>query len=133
MNRQQAREAARTALDALGTYQAVYEGARRVLDGMSPIATVLSKGSAYVDLTRGSNDEERHRLSVTLYVRCDEGSEDTAEDQLDGLVEAALTTLASAGFVVEESDSAPEGAPLRNIDGVFYRVERIPIVHREFI
>lgn len=130
MNRQQARELAKTTLDALATYQAVYEGARRTFGGISPVASVLSKSLQVVpeaaDVFSG-----RIRLTVTIYVRCDEGDEDTAEDTLDTLVEAAMDALKDAGFLMDASDSAPENAPLRNVDGVFYRVEQLTLTYEE--
>lgn len=126
MNREQARELAATTLTGLGTYQAVYEGARRKFGGISPVAVILSKGLQITPIA-AALWEGIPRLSATIYVRCDEGAEDTAEDQLDTLVEAAMVAFKNAGFLVDASDSAPEGAPLRNIDGVFYRAEIIPL------
>ena len=126
MNRQAARELAATTLTNLGTYEAVYEGARRVFKGLSPVAAVLSK-SLRVAPIASAMWEGIPRVSVTIYVRCDDGGEDAAEDQLDSLVEAAMAALKNAGFFIGESDSAPEGAPLRNIDGTFYRVEQVII------
>lgn len=130
MNRQQAREAAVAALTALTTYQAVYEGARRRFDGVSPVATVLSK-SLQVTPEAAAVFSGRIRLTCTIYVRCDEGGEDSAEDTLDTLVEAAQRAFINASFLIEGSDAAPEGAPLRNIDGVFYRVEQVVLTYEE--
>jgi len=129
MNRQQARELARTTLAGLSSpvvYEAVYEGTRRTFGGISPVACVLSKSLRIYPIA-SAMWEGIPRLTVAIYVRAEIGDEDAAEDQLDGLVEAALVALKNAGFFVGESDSAPENAPLRNIDGKFYRVELIPI------
>lgn len=130
MNRQAARELAATTLTNLGTYQAVYEGARRKFGGISPVASILSKSLQIVpeaaDVFSG-----RIGITATIYVRCDEGTEDTTEDQLDTLVEAALTALKNAGFLMQASDSAPENAPLRNVDGVYYRVEQLLLTYEE--
>jgi hypothetical protein len=82
MNRQQARELAVSTLTALTTYQSVYEGARRKFEGLSPIACVLSK-SLQVFPEAAAVFSGRIRLTCSIYVRCDEGGEDTAEDQLD--------------------------------------------------
>lgn len=133
MNRQQARELAVSTLSGLSTFAAVYEGARRKLGGLSPVATVMSKGLQVIDLTRDLNDEILLRLSVTIYVSCELGGEDAAEDQLDTLVHAAAVALKNARFLVGESDAAPEGAPLRNIDGRFYRAEVLPLSIEEYI
>lgn len=134
MNREQAREAVATVLSGLGTYALVAEGARRRFGGISPVALVLSRGQRWVQLTRSrSNDENVIKLSVTIYVRCEDGAEDTAEDVLDQLAEAAATALNTAGFIVGESDAAPDGAPLRNIDGVFYRVEVMSLTYEEWL
>lgn len=134
MNRQQARELAATTLTGLGTFAHVYDGARRSLDGTSPIAIVLSKGTQIQRLTRSTaHDEAIHTLSINLFVRCDEGNEATCEDTLDQLVESAQIALDTAGFLVGASDSAPEGNPLRLSDGVLYRQETIPITYEEYI
>ena len=134
MNRQQARELAATTLTNLATYASVYDGARRTLPGTSPIAMVLSKGSQIQRLSRSTaHDEAIHTLSITIFVRCDEGSEATCEDTLDQLVESAQIALDTAGFLVGASDSAPEGNPLRLADGVLYRQETIPITYEEYI
>lgn len=135
MNRQQARELAVTTLSGLNTYAAVYEGARRRFngEGISPVASVLSRGLEIIDLTRDVHDEAVLSIAVTIYVRCDEGGEDTAEDALDTLVHAAALAFITAGFRVGQSDSAPEGAVLRNIDRVLYRAERIPLTVSEYL
>lgn len=130
MNRQQARELAASTLTALSTYQAVYEGVRRTFGGISPVACVLSKSLQIIPVARDVF-QGLPKLSITVYVRCDDGGEDAAEDQMDSLIEAAIVAFKNAGFTVGESDSAPEGAPLRNIDGVFYRAETIPLTMEE--
>jgi len=134
MNRQSARENVATLLTGLGTYALVSDGARRKLGGVSPVAIVLSKGTQVQRLTRStSNDLNVHTLSLTLYVRCDDGSEASCEDTLDQLVIAACAALDTAGYLVGASDSAPEGNPLRIIDGVFYRQEVIPVTFEEYL
>ncbi len=133
MNRQAARELAATTLSNLSTYALVAEGARRVLNGVSPVAIVLSKGTRIIDLTRDTHNEAVHRVNVTIYVRCDDGQEDATEDALDTLAEAAAVALRSAGFLVGESDAAPDSAPLRNIDSQLYRCEVIPLVFEEWL
>ena len=134
MNRQAARELAASTLTALGIFHAVYDAAQRTLGGESPIAIVQSKGTQYVDLTRGTHDQVRHRLNVGIYVRCDLGNEAAAEDQLDSLAETTIDTLAAlSDFEVGESDAAAESASLRLVDGVLYRYERIPLTYSEFL
>jgi hypothetical protein len=66
-------------------------------------------------------------------VRCDDGNEDVVEDTLDQLAEAAAVAFRAAGLFVGESDAVLEGAPLRIIDGVLYRAERIPLQVEEYI
>jgi len=133
LNRQQARELAASTLSSLATYALVAEGARRKLGGVSPVAIVLSKGTQIVQLTRDTHNEAVHRLSVTVYVRCDEGGEDAAEDNLDTLAEAAAVALKNAGFLVGESDASPEGSPLRLIDGAYYRAEVLVVQYEEWL
>lgn len=134
MNRKAARELARTTVLSSGTYALVTEGPRRTFGGVSPVACVLSKSLNHVPLTRdNAHDQADLGLSVSIYVLCEAGGEDAAEDQLDTLVEAAFIALKNAGFLVGESDASPDGAPLRDILGKFYRIERIPITIAEYL
>lgn len=136
--RQQAREAVATLLSGLGTYQLVSEGARRTFSQVSPVAVVLSRGLRPIQLTRDTHDEHDLLLSATIYVRCDQSVDGTteaaAEDTLDTLVTAAEIALRAAGYLIDgATDAAPDGAPLRDIQGVLYRVERIPIVLETYV
>lgn len=56
MNRKQAREAAKTAVEGSGTYAMVTEGPRRTFGGVSPVACVLSASLEHVKLTRDTHD-----------------------------------------------------------------------------
>lgn len=131
MSRQSRREQVATAIAGLG-FTDVYEGVRRTFGGRSPVAVVLSRSYAILDLTVDGHDQVNIGLSVTIYVRADQGQEDAAEDRLDQLLEGVADALRDAHFIVGESDAAPDGAPLRNIDGVFYRAERIPVSFEEY-
>jgi hypothetical protein len=71
-------------------------------------------------------------LSATIYVRADSGAEAAAEDTLDALTRAVVLALAGAGFDELRSDALPDGAPLRHVDGVFYRVERVLFSREEY-
>lgn len=124
MNRADVRALAATTLAALDLFQQVYRAPRRTLDGESPVALILSQ-------TLGIDEEARglytvaQGISLTIYVRCDPGSEAAAEDQLDAIVAAAVLALRAAGLTLTGSDSSPDGAPLRDIDKTYYRVERL--------
>lgn len=128
--RQSWRELAKTTIEALGVV--TYEGARRRFDGRSPVCVVLSKGMQLIDLTRSGEDQFNNSITATFYVRADEDAEDAAEDSLDTLMRSAIVALKNAGFTAGESDAAPDGAPLRNIDGVFYRTERLSLTVEEY-
>lgn len=132
MNRRQARELAASTLSGTGSYTAVYEAARRQFDGMSPIAVVLSAGTEYVREARDIYTYV-HALTATIYVRCDVGGEDAAEDLLDALSRAAAVALMAAGFEAISSDAQGGGAQLRNIDGVLYRAETLRLSYSEEI
>ena len=131
MSRQSQREAVKAAITGLG-FTDTYEGARRTFGGRSPVAVILSRSYAILDLTRDGHDQVDIGLTVTIYVRADQGAEDTAEDRLDQLVVSVADALRDAGFTVGESDSAPDNAPLRNIDGIYYRAERLPVSFTEY-
>ena len=134
MSRKGKRESIRGALAGLGTFAAVYKGARRKFNGLSPVATILSRGEESHFETRGATapDWQTFRYVVTIFVRADEGAEETAEDTLDDLRESIGPALMAIGCVLGESDAEPLGFSLRNIDGVFYRVEKIPIHIEEY-
>lgn len=128
MSRQSRREEVKTALEGTGRFSGgVYEGARRSFGSRSPVAVILSRSYAIQNLTRSLNDGLLYGLSVTIYVAADVGYEDAAEDTLDDLVALTADTLRDLGYSIGESDAAPDNAPLRNIDGRFYRAERLPI------
>jgi len=133
MTRRAKREAIVTLLTDSGAFDAVKDGAARTFDGQSPVAVVLSRGMELVNLSRGlGGDELRHRLSVTLYIRCTSGQEADAEAALDDLVEATVLLLRDAGYGVPGTDAAPADAPLRIVDGTIYRVERIDVTIEEY-
>ena len=126
MDRKTARREAQQALERLLRFEQVYRAPRRSFDGQSPIALVLSQRLEVESVARDEVNTPAG-ITVSLYVRCDVGDEDAAEDELDELTREAALALVTAGFTLQPSDAAPEGAPLRNIDGTFYRVERLPL------
>jgi hypothetical protein len=134
MSRKGKRESIRVALAALGTFAAVYKGARRKFGGLSPVATILSRGEESHFDTRGATapDWQTFRYVLTIFVAVPDGAEDTAEDTLDDLRESIGPALMATGCVLGESDAEPLGFALRNIDGVLYRVERIPVSIEEY-
>lgn len=134
MTRTDDRAQAAATLTALGLFQAVYAAPRRSFDGLSPIASVISAGMTPGTATRGrSVGSLDYRLSVAIYVRADSGAEAAAEDLLDRVTQAAVLALAGAGFAVAGADAAPDGTPLRLIDGIPYRAERITISREEYL
>ena len=135
MNRSDARAAAAAALIATGSYTVggvdqVYQGATDAFGGRSPTAVILST-SLRLDLVARELYTIESGLSVSIYVRQADStaaSAAAAESLLDDLIaEAALALHATGNFEVGQSDAAPEGAPRRSIDGVIYRVERLPL------
>lgn len=136
MSRKAKRAAIQTALIALAGLpdDQVYRAPRRTFQGRSPIAIVLSASQLDHFETRGASSPDWYTrgYSVTLYVRCDNGTEDTAEDLLDDLRDAAGVALRGIGCDVGESSAEPSGAPLREIDNILYRVERIPLTMEEY-
>lgn len=130
MSRKAHRAAIKTILQTAGV-TTVYTGAKRTFGGLSPVGLVLSKSEL--------NTWEAHSVIqntlgflVRTFVRVDIGDEESAEDKLDDLRDAAGMGLRSAGYTVGESNAAPDGVPLRNIDGVFYRVEDTPVSIEEY-
>jgi hypothetical protein len=128
-SRKDTRAAVATALSALSgfTSGAVYAYPRRRFNA-SPVAVLLSASELNTFETRGSTapDWNTYGFSVTLYIRADDGKESEAEDLLDDLRDAIGNALRGLGAEVGESTALPDGAPLRTIDSVFYRAERIP-------
>jgi hypothetical protein len=124
MDRKQARALAKTTLEGTGSYALVVSGPVRKLGGKSPAAAIISKG---LDLSFDARDEWTlsGEVLISIYVRCTIGDEEAAEDQLDNLTTGAALALRDAGFTHMTSDATPESAPLRDLDGVFYRVERL--------
>lgn len=131
MTRQSDREGAAALLVSLNSYAAVYDAPRRAFDGLSPVASVVSQGMQAQGKTRGG-PALTNVLAVSLYVRADSGSEAAAEDQLDSLTRAAVLAFVEARWDIGSVDALPDGAPLRNIDGALYRVERIIISREEY-
>lgn len=134
MNRTAARALVKTTLVATGAYTVdtvdqVYQGALEHFDGRTPIAVITSRTMALDEEARALYTI-RNGLYVSIYVRkpdSTDGASD-AEDTLDTLVEAATIALYETRlFEVGESSSAPDGYPLREIDGVLYRVERLQL------
>lgn len=109
----------------------VYRAPRRAFSGLSPVAVIASAGEANT-WEAAEILQNTYRYSVTMYVRADAGGEDAAEDTLDDLRDSVGGALRTAGYMVGESDAAPDGAPLRNIDGVLYRAERIPVAYEDY-
>jgi hypothetical protein len=133
MTRATDRAAAVVAITALSSFQAVHSGPRRALGGASPVCVVASRGLTASGAVRGGGPSILEgALSATIYVRADSGTEAAAEDSLDGLVRSVVLALAGAGFGEIRSDALPDGAPLRNVDGVFYRVERVQFSREEY-
>jgi hypothetical protein len=124
MNRSDARALAIQILEATGSYTRVIAGPARKFAGVSPVAVVISRG---LNLTMDAREEWTLSgdIQVSIYVRCAVDDEAATEDRLDDLVRTAALALRDAGFVQISSDALPESAPLRSIDTVFYRVERL--------
>lgn len=135
MTRKAKRAAIQTAIINLAGFpdDQVYRSPRRKFQGKSPIAIVLSTSEINHFETRGATvpDWQTYGYAVTLYIRMDEGTEDTTEDLLDDLRDAVGAALRGIGCDIGES-SAPDGAPLRDIDSILYRVERIPVTIEEY-
>jgi hypothetical protein len=127
MDRHAARGAAVAALVATGSYALVTGGAPDDFAGQSPVAVVTSK-SIKLEIIARDLFEVTNGLVVSLYVRRDAGDEEATETLLDELALAAVLALHATGvFYVEQSDAFAEGSPNRIVDGVVYRVERIPL------
>lgn len=127
LTRTEARALAVTTLEALGTFEAVLRSPPALFGGISPIAIVTSKA-----LTVGQDTHELigviSDVTVSIYVRSENGAADAAEDLLDSLaLSSALALYATEGFDLAKSSAGPEDSGLRDPDrnGVLYRVERI--------
>lgn len=130
MTRAAARTTAATALTGTSLYTDVLQGAPDTFDGRTPVAVISSATMEVIEDTR-SLYSVRSTLHVSIYVRKPSGESgaSTAEDTLDALVRASLIALHQTGaFDVGASSASPDGFPLRAIDGVLYRIERLPLV-----
>jgi len=114
----------------------VYQGSLTTFDGVSPVAVVTSRALGLEIIARGDAAhpagmfEVTNGLSVSIYVRKADGATGAADAEatLDTLVrDAAVALHATGSFLVGESNAAPDGFPLRLIDQVLYRVERLPL------
>ena len=129
--RQSAREAAAAALSALNRFYAVKPHAVRALGGQSPLAVAVGRRQRLEGGVRGGAPSLADcDLLLTLYVRCDLGTEADAENLLDTLTSESLVALAAAGFEVGETEAMPSNAILHDYDGILYRVERVPLTWR---
>lgn len=137
--RSEARALAKQTLIALGDYTVsdggsgtlnlVFTGSPESFAGLSPVAIVTSRSMQLTAIAR-SLYEVASGVTVSIYVRHGPSTAESeaAEDQLDSLTRRAIVALHATGvFTVGESNAAAEGAPNRMIDGVLYRVERIPL------
>jgi hypothetical protein len=122
MTRKDDRQAAAAVLTGLGVFQQVYAAPVREFGGQSPVVVVLGATLIGERLTRGTT-WIKSGITVTFYTRNNDGDTD-AEDTHDDLVEQSIAALQAAGFEFITTDAAPDGAPLRNIDEVYYRTER---------
>jgi len=141
MDRTAARSLAASTLAATGAYTVgadvhVYQGSLGSFEGVSPVAVVTSRALGLEIIARGDAAhpagmyEVTNGLSVSIYVRKADGATGAADAEatLDTLVRDAAVALHATGyFLVGESSAAPDGFPLRLIDTVLYRVERIPL------
>ena len=134
MDRTAARALAAATLSATGAYTVgadvnVFQGSLDHFEGRSPIAVVTSRALGLEAIARDLFTVTSG-LSVSIYVRKPDGAAGAAdaETALDTLVRAAAIALHETGsFEVGESNAAPDGFPLRLIDQVLYRVERLPL------
>jgi len=134
MDRTAARALAASTLAATGAYTVgadvhVYQGGLGDFGGQSPVAVVTSRSLGLEAIARDLY-EVTNGLSVSIYVRKADGATGAADAEatLDTLVRDAAVALHETGyFLVGESSAAPDGFPLRLIDTVLYRVERIPL------
>lgn len=135
MDRTAARALAASTLIATTSYTVgavnhVFQGALEVFDGRTPVAVITSR-SMRMEVVAREVDTIHNGLSVSIYVRKPDGEAGAAaaETQLDTLVRQAIIAFEATGaFEHQETNAAPDGYPLRDIDGVLYRVERIPLI-----
>jgi len=72
------------------------------------------------------------RVRYEIAVVSKSSNKAAAQNWIKGILSAkGQAALKNAGFLMDASDSAPESAPLRNIDGVFYRVEQLILTMEE--
>lgn len=127
MNRTAARAAIAATLDALDLFAVVMHGTPDSFEGQSPVAVISSTSMLGGRLTRGVLDVASG-MTVSIYVQRPAGGESATEDTLDALTLATITALLTSGDMIpHQSDASPGGAPSRIIDGLVYRVERIPV------
>lgn len=129
MDRADARALVEETLDATNNFAAIFQGAPDAFGGQSPVA-VISSRSLRLDAVARDLYEVTSGLTVSIYVRRDKDAEaaSATEDRLDVLVHATAVALHLTGqFEVGESNADVAGGNVRNIDGVIYRVERIPL------
>jgi hypothetical protein len=138
MSRQAERERAAAILGSLGggtpVFPTIFEGAVRSLAGSAlPAISLISAGTEVLPGTRGGVAGLAYRYAASIYVSCEIGTEAAAEDLIDSLSGVAAAALAgTAGFTDINSDAGAQGAPLRAIDGVVYRVERITFTREDY-
>lgn len=127
MNRTDARAQIAATLDALDLFAVVMHGTPDSFEGQSPVAVISSTSMLGGLLTRGVL-EVASGMTISIYVLRPAGSEGATEDALDALTLAVIAALLTGGDMVpHQSDASPGGAPSRIIDGLVYRVERIPV------
>lgn len=126
MDRATARTFAQTVLEALGLFQSVVQGPSDSFGGASPVAVITSRSMRLDDVARELYTVD-NGISVSIYVRRDPDPVG-AEAKLDDLTLAAMVALHITGaFDIGESNADPAGGYQRVIDGVVYRIERIPL------
>lgn len=127
-SRKTRRERLVSLLEATEDYQAVYDHQPKDFGGQSPVATVHD-GPTDLGMFSASYNEVRMGFVVTNYVRRDAAA--TAEDQLDALLatvhQMVRDNVADSGYWDILEIGGPTEPDYYNIDGVQYRVERVPV------
>lgn len=128
LSRKDGRALAKQTLEGLNLFDHVFVGAPDSFGGKRTVALIYSSGSALNHITREMY-EAVGGFVVAIFVPRDTGKESEAEDTLDELATAAMLALVVIDdFLVGQSDANPLAAARNtNIDGVIYRVERIPV------
>lgn len=129
MDRKAGRALAKTTLEGLNIFQAVWQGAPDKFGGVSPVALVSSRS---IDLTPDARAlyEITNGITVSIYVKREKDGAGAAEDLLDDLALTVVEALhATDAFQIDASSAGPDAGNLRDVDGngVIYRVERIPL------